>query len=122
MKRHHLIEFNERSECPKFIRDSVVETLGLGLRWVKMGNIIGPPFAEFIIHGACGARYCPPCQPRYAFAVLIARQILFGVIGCVTWRTPRCHNASMTPLLMQAGAPIVPLSPAPLMPSGLLGA
>ena len=48
MKRHHLIEFNERSECPKFIRDSVVETLGLGLRWVKMGNIIGPPFAEFI--------------------------------------------------------------------------
>jgi hypothetical protein len=48
MKRRHLLEFNERSECPKFIRDSVVETLGMGLRFIKMGNIIGPPFAEFM--------------------------------------------------------------------------
>lgn len=48
MQRHHLVEFNERPECPRFIRDSVVETLGLGLRWSKMGDIIGPPFAAFM--------------------------------------------------------------------------
>lgn len=48
MKRRHLLEFNERSECPKFIRDSVVETLGMGLRLINMGNIIGPPFAKFM--------------------------------------------------------------------------
>lgn len=48
MKRRHLVEFNERPECPRFIRDSVVETLGLGLRWFKMGGIIGPPFAAFM--------------------------------------------------------------------------
>ena len=37
-------------------------------------------------------------------------------------RTPRCHKASITALPIAAGAPIAPLSLAPLTPSGLLGA
>ncbi len=47
MKRRHLFEFNERPECPGFIRDSVTETLGNGLRWGRMGDVVGPAFAAF---------------------------------------------------------------------------
>lgn len=43
----HLFEFNERPECPAFIRDSVTETLGTGLRWGRMGDIVGPAFTQF---------------------------------------------------------------------------
>ena len=48
MKRRHFFEFHERSECPAFIRDSVVETLGHGLRWGGLANVIGPAFQEFL--------------------------------------------------------------------------
>ncbi|MCA9674823.1 MAG: hypothetical protein H6709_12150 [Kofleriaceae bacterium] len=47
MRRLHLFEFNERPECPAFIRDSVTETLGTGLRWGRMGDIVGPELARF---------------------------------------------------------------------------
>jgi len=53
VKRLHLFEFNERPECPRFIRDSVVETLGTGLRWSKMGNIAGPNFSRFCQTARC---------------------------------------------------------------------
>ena len=47
MQRYHLFEFNDVEACPKPFRDSVVETLGRGLRWSKLGQIIGPVFKEF---------------------------------------------------------------------------
>ncbi len=47
MKRRHLFEFHERSGCPGFIRDSVVEALGRGLRWGNFAAIMGPAFEEF---------------------------------------------------------------------------
>ena len=47
MQRYHLFEFNDVEACPKPFRDSVVETLGRGLRWSKLGRIIGPVFKEF---------------------------------------------------------------------------
>jgi SAM-dependent methyltransferase len=48
MKRRHLFEFHERNECPGFIRDSVVEALGRGLRWGKFDDAMGPPFEIFL--------------------------------------------------------------------------
>lgn len=47
MQRAHLFEFNERPGVPAFIRETIVETLGTGLRWSGMGEIAGPAFAEF---------------------------------------------------------------------------
>lgn len=40
-------EFNDTPGCPAFIRDSIVETLGLGLRWGRIYEGVGPVFAEF---------------------------------------------------------------------------
>ena len=51
-----------------------------------------------------------------------ARHTVSDVIGKVMSRTPRCHKASITALPIAAGAPMAPLSLAPLTPSGLLGA
>ncbi len=48
MKRRHLFEFHERNECPGFIRDSVVEALGHGLRWSGFADVMGPAFEEFL--------------------------------------------------------------------------
>ncbi|MEC9466425.1 MAG: hypothetical protein VX834_11600 [Myxococcota bacterium] len=47
MRRLHLFEFNDIEACPKPFRDSVVETLGRGLRWSNLGDIIGPSFKAF---------------------------------------------------------------------------
>ena len=47
MRRLHLFEFNDIEACPKPFRDSVVETLGRGLRWSGLGDIIGPSFKLF---------------------------------------------------------------------------
>lgn len=46
MQRRQLFELNERPECPRFIRDSVVESLGTGLRWMNLGAVVGPAFAD----------------------------------------------------------------------------
>ena len=51
MQRAHLFEFNERPGVPAFIRETIVETLGTGLRWSGMGEIAGPAFAEFAAAG-----------------------------------------------------------------------
>jgi hypothetical protein len=58
----------------------------------------------------------PRCPSRSA------RHTVSDVIGKVMSRTPRCHSASITALPIAAGAPMAPLSLAPLTPSGLLGA
>lgn len=54
MKRRHLFEFHERSQCPAFIRESIVEALGTGLHWGGLASIIGPSFASF----------CDQAQPK----------------------------------------------------------
>jgi len=48
MKRIHLFEFHERPECPEFIRESVVEALGLGLKWGNLSAVLGPEFQRFV--------------------------------------------------------------------------
>ncbi len=53
MRRFHLFEFNDLEACPKPFRDSVVETLGRGLRWSNLGQIIGPPFKAFAERAEC---------------------------------------------------------------------
>src|SRR5215204_5884090 len=69
-----------------------------------------------------------PCRLAFdeiAHVVLpwwIARHTRSGVAGMVTSRTPYSRNASTIALMMAGGAPVVPPSPAPLTPSGLLGA
>lgn len=45
--RVHAFEFNERPECPRFLRDAIVEALGTGLRWGRIYDGVGPVFAEF---------------------------------------------------------------------------
>ncbi len=61
MKRRHLFEFHERSECPGFIRDSVVEALGHGLRWGGFATVMGPAFEEFL-HSAKPAEVLDLCS------------------------------------------------------------
>lgn len=53
--RVHAFEFNERPECPAFVRDSIVEALGAGLRWGRMYDAVGPIFAEFLERSGCDA-------------------------------------------------------------------
>jgi len=53
MRRRQLFELNERPECPRFVRDSVVEALGTGLRWMNLGAILGPAFREFAARARC---------------------------------------------------------------------
>ena len=52
----------------------------------------------------------------------IARHTRSGVAGIGTSRTPKSRSASTTALITAGGAPVVPPSPPPLTPSGLLGA
>jgi hypothetical protein len=51
--RFQLFEFHERAGCPAFVRESVVETLGRGLRWLDMAAAIGPAFAGFAREARC---------------------------------------------------------------------
>jgi len=52
---------------------------------------------------------------------LSAANIRAGVIGNSLMLTPKSRSASSTAAVTAAEAAIVPLSPAPLMPSGLSG-
>jgi len=70
MKRRQLFEFHERAECPRFVRDSVVETLGTGLRWLGMADVAGPAFARFCQDAAC-ARALDLCSGSGAPAALV---------------------------------------------------
>lgn len=70
MKRRQLFEFHERAECPRFVRDSVVETLGTGLRWLGMGEVAGPAFARFCEDARC-ARVLDLCSGSGAPADLV---------------------------------------------------
>ncbi|MCO5165430.1 MAG: class I SAM-dependent methyltransferase [Planctomycetes bacterium] len=51
--RVHAFEFNERPECPRFLREAIVEALGTGLRWGRIYDGVGPVFAEFCARAGC---------------------------------------------------------------------
>ncbi|MGB1016996.1 MAG: hypothetical protein ACPG4T_22855 [Nannocystaceae bacterium] len=53
MRRIHAFEFHERSECPVVIRESIVETLGRGLRWGRVYDDVGERFADFCERARC---------------------------------------------------------------------
>jgi len=53
MRRIHAFEFHERSECPGVIRESIVETLGRGLRWGRVYGGVGERFADFCQRAGC---------------------------------------------------------------------
>ncbi|MBF0102037.1 MAG: hypothetical protein HQK77_14135 [Desulfobacterales bacterium] len=45
--RFQLFEFHERHECPKFLRDAIVEILGRTMRWGAFFDPVIPIFKEF---------------------------------------------------------------------------
>ncbi|KPA09805.1 conserved hypothetical protein, membrane [Candidatus Magnetomorum sp. HK-1] len=47
MKRIQAFEFNERQECPRFLRDAVVEILGKAIKLGKIFDPVAPLFKEF---------------------------------------------------------------------------
>jgi hypothetical protein len=53
--RVQAFEFNELAGCPAFVRDSIVEALGAGLRWGGMYDAVGPIFAEFLSRSGADA-------------------------------------------------------------------
>ena len=57
----------------------------------------------------------------HCLASSIARQTLSGVVGIPMSVTPRCESASTTAFTTAGAAAIVPVSPTPLTPSGLVG-
>src|SRR5262245_10880620 len=61
-----------------------------------------------------------PCG-NHCFASSIARQTRSGLAGIWTSVTPRCDSASTTALITAADAAIVPVSPTPFTPRGLVG-
>ncbi|PKN51304.1 MAG: hypothetical protein CVU55_12790 [Deltaproteobacteria bacterium HGW-Deltaproteobacteria-13] len=48
MKRCHAFEFNDYKIVPEFIRESMPETLGMGLRWSKVYKAAAPYFITFL--------------------------------------------------------------------------
>ncbi len=55
MQRIQAFEFNERPEVPRFVRDSIVEILGNGIRWGRVLENTGPVFMDFCSRAGCGA-------------------------------------------------------------------
>jgi hypothetical protein len=49
--RFHLFEFHDCRRCPSFIREAIVETLGLALRWGRITLAYAPAFEEFLMKG-----------------------------------------------------------------------
>jgi hypothetical protein len=48
MRRIHAFEFNDCDWVPEVIRESIVETLGRGLRWGRIYDGVAPSFQEFL--------------------------------------------------------------------------
>lgn len=53
MERIQAFEFHERAECPGFIRESIVEALGNGLRWRGVYDLVAPALADFCARARC---------------------------------------------------------------------
>jgi hypothetical protein len=47
-RRIHAFEWNDTASSPAWLKESIVETLGRGLRWGRIYRGIGPVFAEFL--------------------------------------------------------------------------
>ena len=47
MERIQGFEFNERKECPSFLRDAVVEILGKAIKWGQIFSPVTPLFMDF---------------------------------------------------------------------------
>lgn len=48
MRRIQAFEFNDTAMFPRFLRESIVETLGRGLRWGRIYDAASPLFASFL--------------------------------------------------------------------------
>jgi len=55
VRRVHAFEFNELPACPRVVRESIVETLGLGYRWARVLDGVGPLFADFYARARCAS-------------------------------------------------------------------
>jgi hypothetical protein len=53
VRRVHAFEFNDLASCPRVVRESIVETLGLGLRWGGVLDGVGPLFVDFCARARC---------------------------------------------------------------------
>lgn len=53
MKRIHSLEFHEWPECPTFIRESIVETLGTALSWGNICHAWASDFEKFCNKAGC---------------------------------------------------------------------
>jgi hypothetical protein len=53
VRRVHAFEFNDLESCPCAVRESIVETLGLGLRWGRVLDGVGPLFVDFCARARC---------------------------------------------------------------------
>ncbi|MBN1656542.1 MAG: hypothetical protein JXA30_22415 [Deltaproteobacteria bacterium] len=53
MQRIHAFEFNESAWCPKFLRDTVTESLGRGMRWSKQYEPVYSIFFDFCRRTGC---------------------------------------------------------------------
>ncbi|MBI4508039.1 MAG: hypothetical protein HY698_00285 [Deltaproteobacteria bacterium] len=51
--RVQAFEFNDLSACPRFLRESIIESLGNGLRWGRVFDGVGPVFADFCRRAGC---------------------------------------------------------------------
>ena len=55
MRRVHAFEFNDLPSCPRVVRESIVETLGLGFRWGRVLDGVGLVFADFCERARCAS-------------------------------------------------------------------
>jgi hypothetical protein len=55
VRRVHAFEFNDLSACPSVVRESIVETLGLGFRWGRVLDGVGPLFVDFCARARCAS-------------------------------------------------------------------
>ncbi len=53
MRRIHAVELHELSITPQPIRETVVETLGRGLRWGGFWTAVAPSFTDFLDRAGC---------------------------------------------------------------------
>lgn len=53
MRRIQAFEWNDLTACPRFLRETIVEALGNGLRLGRIFEGVGPVFAEFCRRAGC---------------------------------------------------------------------
>jgi SAM-dependent methyltransferase len=77
VKRRHLFEFNDSAFTPRALRDTLIESLSLGLKWGRILEHAVEPFARFL--DACGAtEVLDVCAGAGQPAALFAREFLRG--------------------------------------------